>query len=578
MLFDRLFRSFVPLQNPLGFGAADFLEFGLALLLAALALVSRPWIEPLAAKLAKRTAWCMLALVILPIALRLALLPHHPVPSPDASEEFGHLLAADTLRHGRLANPSHPLHQFFETLSVLQQPAYGSIYPIGQGALLALGRAIFGFHWAGVLLSTAALCSLCYWMLRAWTTPVWALVGGALAVIQFGPLNHWMNSYAGGSLAAAAGCLVFGALPRLRDQSFRTRDAVLLGVGLGIHLLTRPYESIFLLVSVVLFFLPSLRRLGRPALIATAAIAPALALMAFHDHALTGRFLTSPSTLSQRQYGVPVALTIRSSPAPDRDLTRQQESDYRMQLSYRPAPRETITAYMLRLEYRVRFYRFFFLPPLYLALPFFFTAFREYRFLWVALTLAVFALGTNFNPLFDTQDIAAVTCLFVLIAVTGLRRLNREAAWIVLALCGAHFIFWYGVHVFDSGPVSHALMPYETWDAINHSNPSRRIAVNQALAAHPGQQLVIVRYAPQHLFEDEWVYNQADVDATRVVWARDLADENAKLLSYYPGRTAWLLEPDAQPPRLTPYQSVPHETPARPQAKPPQRSPFEEVK
>ncbi len=53
-------------------------------------------------------------------------------------------------------------------------------------------------------------------MLRGWTTPEWALLGGVLAVIEFGPLNAWMNSYWGGSLAGVAGCLVFGALPRVR--------------------------------------------------------------------------------------------------------------------------------------------------------------------------------------------------------------------------------------------------------------------------------------------------------------------------------------------------------------------------
>jgi hypothetical protein len=69
----------------------------------------------------------------------LVLLPQHPVPVPNVSDEFSHLLAADTLRHFRLANPPHPQHQFFETLDVLQEPSYSSIYPIGQGAALAVG-------------------------------------------------------------------------------------------------------------------------------------------------------------------------------------------------------------------------------------------------------------------------------------------------------------------------------------------------------------------------------------------------------------------------------------------------------
>src|SRR5579864_9433406 len=161
-----LMRSFLPLRNPIGFGASDFIELTVAVMLVLLTLVSVPWIEPAARKLAKKTGWCMLILAVAPVALRLALLPHHPVPSPDIYDEFGHLLVADTLRHFRLANPPHPLPQFFETFFVLQQPTYTSIYPVGQGLVLALGNTIFGNPWAGVVLSVAAFCSLCYWMLR----------------------------------------------------------------------------------------------------------------------------------------------------------------------------------------------------------------------------------------------------------------------------------------------------------------------------------------------------------------------------------------------------------------------------
>src|ERR1700680_728802 len=107
---------------------------------------------------------------------------------------------------------------------------------------LARGRAIFGHPWAGVVLSVAVFCSLCYWMLRAWTTPGWAFAGGLLAIFQFGPLSQWTNGYAGGATSAAAGCLVFGSLPGLCAGG-RRRDAAWLGLGLGIELLTRPYEA-----------------------------------------------------------------------------------------------------------------------------------------------------------------------------------------------------------------------------------------------------------------------------------------------------------------------------------------------
>jgi hypothetical protein len=85
-------------------------------------------------------------------------------------------------------------------------------------------------------------------------------------------------------------------------------------------------------------------------------------------------------------------------------------------------------------------------------------------------------------------------------------------------------------------------------------NPERRVFIGNQLARAPGKQLVFVRYWPRHIFQDEWVYNAADIDGARVVWARDLgAAENEKLRRYYPERTVWVLEPDARPPRLTPY-------------------------
>jgi hypothetical protein len=548
-LFD-VFRSFLPLHNPIGFGAADFIELALAAMLVLMALVWRPWVQPYALRLAERTGWSMLLLALLPVVLRLALVAHHPVPSPDVYDEFGHLLEADTLRHFRLANPPHPLPQFFETFFVLQEPAYSSIYPVGQGLALALGWTIFGLPWAGVVLSVAAFCALCYWMLRAWTTPGWALLGGVLAVVEFGPLNQWMNSYWGGAFAAAAGCLVFGALPRLRHAP-RPRDAVLLGVGLAMHLLTRPYESIFLFLAVILFFVPDPRKLARVAPDVILVLVPALAIILFQNKAVTGSWTTLPEMLSQYQYGVPAALTVQSNPVPHRDLTREQALDYKMQLSFHTGP-ETVTSYLERLEYRVRYYRFFFLAPLYLALVVFLVTIREFRFVWVVLTLLLFSLGVNFFPAFQLHYIAAVTCLFVLVSVTGLERIGPSAARLIVFLCVAHFLFWYGLHIFDDSEVSMAMRPYETWDAINHANPDRRIYVNRQLAAIPGKLLVFVRYYPQHIFQDEWVYNAADIDGARIVWARDLGEaEDEKLRSYYPGRAVWLLEPDFRPPRLT---------------------------
>jgi hypothetical protein len=559
--------SALPNLNPIGSGPTYLLELLLAALLVLAALLWRPWIEPYARRLARRTAWCMLVLAVLPVALRLLLLAHHPVPTPDVYDEFSHLLVADTLRHFRLANPPHPLPQFFETFFVLQAPTYSSIYPIGPGLALALGWGFFGVPWAGVLLAVSAFCSLCYWMLRGWTTPGWALLGGVLGVIQFGPLNQWTNNYWGGALPAAAGCLVFGALPRLRAGG-RTRDALLLGAGLGLHLLIRQFESVFLLLAVFLFFLPemrhSFRHWARLAAIAALTVLPALLLTGMQNRAVTGSWVTLPEMLSQYQYGVPAGLTIQANPVPHRQLTPQQAMDYKMQLEFHRGA-ETIAGFLQRLEFRIRFYRFFFLPPLYLAAAAFLASLRTYRFVWVAVTLAIFALGTNLFPAFQFHYIAAVTCLFILVALTGLqqieritirgRRVGQEVAGLIVLLCCAQFLFWYGLHAADERGFSLATRHFESWNAINHQNPARRIMVARELDQIPGKLLLFVRYQPRHVFQEEWVYNRADIDSSRIVWARDLGPaENEKLLRYYPERTALLLEPDFPEPRLRPYQ------------------------
>jgi hypothetical protein len=284
----------------------------------------------------------------------------------------------------------------------------------------------------------------------------------------------------------------------------------------------------------------------------------AVVLTLAHAKAVTGSWTTIPYAESRYQYGVPTTFTVQPNPVPHRELTVQQRLTAEGQADAHGGSPETLGTYLARWGVRLRFYRFFFLAPLYLALPFFLPAMRELRFAWLAGTVLLFSLGTNFYPYFFPQYVAAVACVLVLMAVTGLERLSRwsreGARWIVY-LAAAHFLFWYGLHAFANPNIFLAVRPYETWDFVNFGDPEGRVAVDHRLAQIPGKKLVFVRYGPQHRYH-EWIHNAADIDGSAVVMALDLGPENEKLRNYYPDRTVWLLEPDARPVRLGPYRGL----------------------
>src|SRR5262249_40955090 len=190
-------------------------------------------------KIASRPVLCGLLLFAGVILFRVTLLARFSVPVPGIHDEFSYLLMGDTFAHGRLSNPPHPMWVSLETFHINFFPRYASMYPPGQGILLAIGQ-LFGNPWIGVVISCGAMVAVIYWLLLAWLSPRWAFVGGFVVWLKFCLTSYWINSYWGGALGATGGALLLGALARILRKA-RLADALLFACGLAILANSRPY-------------------------------------------------------------------------------------------------------------------------------------------------------------------------------------------------------------------------------------------------------------------------------------------------------------------------------------------------
>src|SRR5207248_5498687 len=91
------------------------------------------------------------------------------------------------------------------------------------------------------------------------------------------------------------------------------------------------------------------------------------------------------------------------------------------------------------------------------------------------------------------------------------------------------------------------------WYSVGEQNLDRARLIAD-LNNQSGRDLILVQYSPQHDVHREWVYNSADIDGSKIVWARDMGPvQNAELLEYFKDRRTWWLSADDPSLHLVPY-------------------------
>ena len=517
-------------------------------------------VEESFSRLAKRKTLAIVALFFSVIVLRLAALPLLPVPVPGIHDEFSYLVMADTFAHGRLANPPHPKWVSFETFHVNWFPKYASMYPPAQGFALALGQ-ILGHPWIGVVLSDAAMCAAILWMLQGWFPARWAFLGGVLAALKFGMASYWMNSYWGGTTAAIGGALVLGALARIVKHS-RIRGAIVLGLGVAILANSRPYEGfLFCIPAAALFFwwLIGKTKSRQPLHVRLQNVVAPLALvlvlttafMGYYNWRLTGNALLLPHVLNTRSYHT-TGLFLWDHKKPEIHYRNQQFEDF-----YNGWERDNYDntwADVARVseEKLIRCSLTYFWVGELLALPAIPFLFRDRKMRLLIATFLLVTVGA-FAVIWSNAHYAApLTCAIFALAVQAIRHLRTMRIGprrVGLALSRAIVLLLVldiGINTFR-GICDPLLWPCQ-------GDPSRS-AIAEKLQHTPGKHLIMVRYdKDDHNIHDEWVYNGAEIDTAKVLWARELDPaQNAKLFAYFRDRKIWLVTPDSDNTYLEPY-------------------------
>jgi hypothetical protein len=503
-------------------------------------------------RIARRRALACALVFLFTVGLRCALLPWMPQPNPTIHDEFSYLLAADTYTHGRLANPAPRYWEHFETFQELLQPAYASKYPVLQGLALAFGQIVFGSPWAGVVLTCALMGAAVCWMLQGWISAEWALAGALCFAFRTGVLSYWMNSFEGGAVAALGGALALGAVARVGLRG-EYRHAATWALGLSILIHSRPYDAAVLgltSTAVLAWLLLKKHRtwsvaLTRAAIPAAAVFTIALAALIWVNIRVTGHPLTLPYLAHDRTY-------VAASPFIFAELPPQPV--YR-----HPVMREFYTGAAVDIWKESRAQPVVqFVGRVYIVINFLFGAWpiAVIALLWpFALETAEQQAGAIFTaagfaslmPLVGVYPhyAAAFAPAFLLRFFQGVARLGSWRGWLGRAAAGAVFVLF-------------LLSGRDGFSAILAQRSAgfgaARAAMNARLAAMPGKQLVLVRYAPGHNTQNEWVFNAADIEGSKVVWAREMGPEQDRpFVDYYRDREAWLLEADRTPPRLVPY-------------------------
>jgi len=490
-------------------------------------------------------------------------------PYPKIHDEYSYLLAGETFALGKMTNTTHPMSEHFEVMHVLQHPTTMSKYPPGQGLALATGYWM-GHPIYGVWLSLACASAAMVWALASIVDTSWACTCGVLFVFSMNTasydimwqIGYWAQSYWGGSAACLGGALALGSvlwMGRQVSSGASVQRLILLMtvfvIGLWILAITRPLEgllvSIPMSICMVMLWIKSdkycsakakARRLIVPLLVG---IAGACWLGCYHA-SVTGSPFQLPYLCYEKQYSVtPMFLNqpLRESRGYHNEAMRRFHEEWEAGVFL---VQKNWNGYLYEKGEKLRILWKFFLgwgltiPAAIGAFASAVASFKNRRSVhrllgWTggtaaALIVLVHSQTVWINPHYMAPLVPFLWCWIGLgLATLSSWTLYRFEVGLLLSIICVGFaalLMWDEFETSLSQMASH-----------NEWHLQRR-DIESKLHSTVGRHLVLVEYDASHSPHEEWCYNSADIDRSKIVWARDLgAAKNERLLEYFSDRT-----------------------------------------
>jgi hypothetical protein len=273
-------------------------------------------------------------------------------------------------------------------------------------------------------------------------------------------------------------------------------------------------------------------------------VVPTAGAMGFYNLRVTGDLLRLPYQVHEETYGA-APLFLFQQPSPPKLYNHEQIQNFHLAWALKIYDRQhSVSGLVWETARKVQSSWEYYIGPA-LTIPFvtMLLLFRKDSWIQFALVTCGLLVGAVLlETWLSPHYLAPVTGLAVFLIVQGMRRI-RPCYWKERPI-GCRLI-WAIPCLFV------VLQLVMLWLRLAYSTQSwnPRAQMLAELNAHEGRHLVIVKYVSRNpgYFHShfESVYNEADIDGARVVWARAMdALRNRKLLEYFNDRYAWLLSVD----------------------------------